>query len=99
MLLEYIFIRLYFIQPICNFSKAHYLSICKVLGESGVFFCDVAGATADLESTHWGIVNVRTAYLTEGDTMVLSNGSVTYADWKSNMQGRNDRKGSLIIRN
>ena len=41
---------------------------------------------ADLESTHWGIVNVRTAYLTEGDTMVLSNGNVTFADWKSNMQ-------------
>ena len=58
-----------------------------MLGEAGVFFTDLSDAVANEDATYWSIIDVKAAYLTEGDTMSLSTGDITIADWKTSVEG------------
>ncbi len=55
-----------------------------VLGASGVFIADLAGAKAKGSSADWTISGVRTHYLSRDDQALLQNGElkVLFAPWK-----------------
>ncbi|MFC0047003.1 cyanophycinase [Rheinheimera tilapiae] len=55
-----------------------------VIGASGVYIADLAGAKANGNGADWQINQVRTHYLSREDQATLQNGelSVRFADWK-----------------
>ena len=78
-----------FFKPPCMFLAFNSL-FQQVLGVGGVFFADLRDAIANddvINSDLWSIVNVRAAYLTEGDVMNLASGDVTFASWKTSVAG------------
>ena len=55
---------------------------------AGVYFADLTAAVIDDSGTYWRIDNVKTHYLTEGDTINMVDRQVTIADFKETIRGR-----------
>ena len=60
----------------------------QVVGSGGVFMANISRSSVDPGAPYWRITEVLTHYLTEGDTINLSNGEVKIDGWKRNLKGR-----------
>ncbi len=71
-----------------------------VLGASGVFIADLAGAEAKGSSADWTISGVRTHYLSRDDQAVLRNGELPlqFAPWKKPVKAA-DTAASVLKNN
>lgn len=68
-----------------------------VLGASGVYVADLAGAKANGSGANWTISDVRTHYLSREDQAVLRNGELTlqFAPWKKPVKAAKTSAGVL----
>lgn len=68
-----------------------------VLGASGVYVADLAGAKANGSGANWTISDVRTHYLSREDQAALRNGELTlqFAPWKKPVKAAKTSAGVL----